>query len=370
MNTENIIEQIYSRKPLRIALHLIFWLGLLGVQWWLTSISFNPLREVSGSAVIWLSFAGTLCLMLFYYPFVYFVLHRLLYKRKWVQGLMAGFVLVIIYAFCAGTLEEMILKNCSGCMEALKTSNNGYYNFMQKNIWNRMLSQVFSGGLLIGLFFSLCIPLSIKMAVNAFRAQIRSSKLSRENIELEFNFLKSQINPHFLFNSLNNIYGLILSDQKEKSARLVARLSEFMRYTLYDSTHDVVPVTKEVQLLKDYIELECIRLNHTKVTFSHNDDGSANRIASLLMIPIVENAFKYSSDNTEAFIDIRFDIKNKKLQFRIENSIDPDRQLKSSGGIGLKNFRKRLELYYPGRHNYTVKTNEDVYSASLNIDLI
>jgi LytS/YehU family sensor histidine kinase len=266
--------------------------------------------------------------------------------------------------------DEYMIKACHECMEALRKLNSGYYDFLQRDAMSRTQVKLLSGGMFITLFFYLCIPLSIKMALSSYRQQIRSLKLAKENAELEFNFLKSQINPHFLFNSLNNIYGLILNDEKEKSARIVARLSEFLRYSLYDWTQDKVPVLKEIQLLKDYIELESIRLNHTKVTFRHETDGSVEKLASLLMIPIIENAFKFSPDNESAFINIQLSIKNKRLHFSIENSVDPDRQMNSSGGIGLTNFKKRLELYYPHMYDYTVKNSEARYSAILNINLI
>lgn len=370
MNTEKLIHRVYSSQSLRLALHFIFWMGLCLVQWWLTSISFNPINNASSKDILLLSFAGVACLAVFYYPFVYFILPRFFYRKKWLSGILMTFALVIIYTLLGDMMEQLLLKTCDTCMEVMKKNNSGYYEFLQKDILSRMQGKILSGGVFIGLFFSLCIPLSIKMALSSYRQQIRSLRLAKENAELEFNFLKSQINPHFLFNSLNNIYGLILNDEKEKSARIVARLSEFLRYSLYDWTQDEIPVEKEIQLLKDYIELESIRLNHTKVTFRHETDGSATKIASLLMIPIIENAFKYSPDNESSFINIELHIKSKGLHFNIQNSVDPDRQLKSNGGIGLTNFTKRLELYYPYKYNYTVENNDAVYSANLNIDLI
>jgi len=179
--------------------------------------------------------------------------------------------------------------------------------------------------------------------------------------------------PTILHNNISEIknsLNISLNDEKEKSARIVARLSEFLRYSLYDLAQDKVPVEKEIQLLKDYIELESIRLNHTKIKFRLEDDGSVNKIASLLMIPLIENAFKYSPDNSSAYIDIQLYIKRRKLVFSVENSVDPDRQLEHKGGIGLSNFKKRLELYYPDKYEYTAENNETVYTARLNIDFL
>lgn len=369
MTLPKIIDRVYSNRALRITLHITFWLGMFLVSWWMTSVSFNPFRYIPSRIIIIYSLAGTLCLAAFYYSIVYLFVPHLFYKKNWIAGVIALFVMFILYVLFYGMLEHVVVKSCKECMETLKKLNNGSYEFMQQDTMTRNAAKV-NIAVIGSLFFSLSVPLSIKMALRSYRQQIRSLRLAKENAELEFNFLKSQINPHFLFNSLNNIYGLILNNEKEKSARIVARLSEFLRYSLYDWTQDMVPVEKEIQLLKDYIELESIRVNHTKVSFRHETDGSVEKIASLLVIPLIENAFKYSPDNDSAYIDIQLYIQSKKLHFSIENSVDPDRQLKSKGGIGLNNFKKRLDLYYPYMYDYTVKNNENVYSALLNINLI
>jgi LytS/YehU family sensor histidine kinase len=217
--------------------------------------------------------------------------------------------------------------------------------------------------------FSIAVPLSIKLGMQALRQQFRSMQLAKENLQLEYNFLRSQVNPHFLFNSLNNIYGLILNDEKNKSADFVARLSQFLRYTLYENENDKMPMEKEVQLLKDYIDLESIRMNYTKASLHISTDNSVSHLPSLLMIPVVENAFKYCADNREAYIVIRLQIKDKKIHFEVKNTVDPDRQSAAPvGGIGLANFRKRLQLYYPHSHHYAAINTEEEFTVSINID--
>ena len=368
MNIEGLIQNIYGHKYLRIGLHIIFWIIFSGVQFYLNSISFNPYKSFPDYIDVVLVVAGTLSIILFYYPFVYFVLPRIFYKRRFVIGIIFTILLVILYALYDTIRENLILKNCTLCMASLKTANSGYYHFLQASLPNRLFAKLVSLGSVIGLLFSLALPLSIKLGMQALRHQFRSMQLAKENLQLEFNFLRSQVNPHFLFNTLNNIYGLILNDHKEKSAGVVARLSQFLRYSLYESNDDKVLLEKEQQLLKDYIDLESIRLNHTKVGFTYETDGSVNTIPPMLLIPVVENAFKYCSDKLDGYIDMSLQVRNKIISFHSKNSIDTDRQSMAVGGIGLSNLDKRLQLYYPGKHQCQVSSSEKEYSVSINID--
>jgi hypothetical protein len=312
--------------------------------------------------------AGAFNQIVFYYPFVYVILPHLLKQRRYTVGILATIALLLFYTG-VNTANETWVLQCKSCMRALQTDNPGYYKFLQLSFLNRMLAKFVSLGALFGLLFSVCIPLSIKFAVQAFRQQIASVKLSKQNVELEFDFLKSQVNPHFLFNSLNNIYGLILKNENTKAAGIVARLSEFMRYSLYNSTADKMPLGKELQLLKDYIELESIRMNNTKVNVDVQYDDDHHVLPSLLLMPIVENAFKYASDSAASVIDIKILVKANTMHFNISNTIDENRLLQSTGGIGLQNLKKRLRLYYPGNHHYDSNTDGHTYSAKLTIAL-
>src|SRR5688572_30639926 len=368
MNIETTLGTIYSRRHIRILLHILFWAGLFGVKRYLTNISFNNDKDLPGAIVTLVTITNTIRIMLFYYPFVYWVLPAFFYKKRWITGVLITLLLVIGYAFTDTLTEEWMIKPCVPCLTLIKSSGTGYFSFLHLNLPNRLFLKVMSMGVFIGLLFDIALPLSIKLGMQALRQQFRTMQLAKENLQLEFNFLRSQVNPHFLFNTLNNIYGLILNNEKNKSADLVARLSQFLRYTLYESENDKLPIDKEVQLLKDYIDLESIRMNYTKASFNYQTDHSVSNLPSLLMIPIVENAFKYCADNSEAYLNIHFQIQNKQVSFEVKNTVDPDRQSAAVGGIGLANFRKRLQLYYPGLHQYKVTNSEQEYEVSINID--
>lgn len=368
MNLEGLSEKIYSRKPLRISAHVLFWLAELLLTWYTTIISFNTYKNLGGLLIWELSLVNTLNLALFYYPLVYWFIPRIR-QKKYFYGIAGIIALLIFYSLVNTLAEKYLLTRCTDCMALLKTSNKDYYEFLGRNVPNRLFAKLASFGILIGLVFSISVPLAIKIALQAFRQQLAAIKLAKENVELEFNFLKSQVNPHFLFNALNNIYGLILKNENDKAAGTVARLAEFMRYTLHSPDQERMPLQKEIKLLQDYIDLEKIRLNHTTVKAAFDANREQQELPSLLLVPLIENAFKYSADQPGAEINIRLHIKESKLQLQVTNTIDANRQLNAAGGIGLQNLKKRLELYYPANYHYQATDTGLLYTTQLEINL-
>lgn len=368
MNFKMLSEKLYTHSGFRITAHLLFWIMQLLVNWYITTISFNTYNHFKQPVLLLLLLSNTINLMLFYYPLVYYIFPRF-EKRKYLTGISGVLVLFLLYNLINTLTERLILNQCDSCLQQLKDSGTGYYEFLQLAWPNRLFAKMASFGVFFSLIFSLSTPIAIKIALQAFKHQLAVTRLAKENVELEFNFLKSQVNPHFLFNSLNNIYGLILKNENTKAAGTVARLSEFLRYTLYHSSNDKMPLKKEIQLLKDYIELEGIRLNYTKVTFSIEADDDTHDFPSLLLIPVIENAFKYSTDHPGAEINILLLVRAGQLDFTIANRVDEDRVLQTAGGIGLQNLKKRLSLYYPGKYQYEVDTTDINYTAKITIDL-
>jgi len=368
MNIEKAINTIYSRKAIHITLHIFFWLFMLGIQNYLASISFNNYHGWPPGRVFLDLLAGMICTVIFYYPFVYWVLPRCFYKTKIWRGVGETVVLVMIFSSADVMREELIMKKCSECMALLDKGGTGYALFLHKSIGDRIISKSLSLGALIGLTFNIALPLSIKYGLQLLRQQILSLKLAKENLQLEFDFLRSQVNPHFLFNTLNNIYGLIMNDEKKKSLETVAGLTQFLRYSLYESNSEHVDIEKEIQLMRNYINLESIRVNYIKINFKHDSDGSVKTIAPLLMMPVIENAFKHTIDTEGALINIHFSIVGNHINFTVENSIEQHAPAGDKGGIGLINLQKRLELYYPGKFTYNVRRNERQYAVSIIIE--
>lgn len=204
-----------------------------------------------------------------------------------------------------------------------------------------------------------------------YKAEAARQELEHSRTQAELQNLKSQLNPHFLFNTLNNIYSLIQIDA-DRAQQAVHDLSRMLRYVLYESSCPTVPLAAEVEFLRDYIELMRIRLpRHVEVGVSLPEEPSPTPVAPLLFISLIENAFKHGTSNDgPSFIRIDIHERDGELVCRIRNSCFPKTASDRSGsGIGLKNLSKRLEMIYPQRHTFEYGERGGTYTASLRIKL-
>jgi len=201
--------------------------------------------------------------------------------------------------------------------------------------------------------------------------KLQESETARAKAEL-YN-LRSQINPHFLLNTLNNIYALTAINQ-ERAQDAIQQLSKMLRHMLYDNQESSVALSDELQFLENYISLMKIRLSaNVDVTFTHNVDVPGVRIAPLIFISLVENAFKHGISPTEqSFVHIEINATDHDINCRIENSNHPkSNQDRSGHGIGLNQVQRRLDLAYPNHYKWVKGTNEDgtIYTSAIHIDL-
>jgi LytS/YehU family sensor histidine kinase len=194
-------------------------------------------------------------------------------------------------------------------------------------------------------------------------------------MQSELKFLKSQINPHFLFNTLNSLYALTLK-KSDAAPEIVIKLSEMMRYMLYECNERRVPLRKEVQYIQNYLDLEQLRQGqNARIEFELNGSIREQQIAPLMFTPFLENSFKHGLNNqlTEGFVRIRLDVEDHKVFLEIENSKAPVKPAqnhnKPSGGIGLVNVRRRLNLIYPDSYNLLVTDQPDKYKVNLDLNL-
>lgn len=224
--------------------------------------------------------------------------------------------------------------------------------------------------------FSLIIPVIFSVAVSAtenwVRTEAEKKEIENKNLESELQHLKYQLQPHFFFNSLNNIYSLVeISPVKAQEA--IHNLSKLMRYLLYDTGRETVELAEEIVFLKKYIQLMELRQTGKISTLaSFPDDPPAPcPIAPLLFIPLIENAFKHGVSALESsMISFKLTLENNRVLFISENSdFRKGTEDRSGSGIGLKNLQKRLDLLYPKRHKLTFSETGNIFKASLWIDL-
>jgi sensor histidine kinase YesM len=225
--------------------------------------------------------------------------------------------------------------------------------------------------IITSLLFVFMLSVFYKLAENQLLAAERNKDVIRQRDEAELRMLKSQVNPHFLFNTLNNLYSLAYT-RSEKTPGAIMALSEIMRYLIYETGANEVAAEKEVRFLVNYVKLEKLRIeDQAKVTLSVDQPNPGQLISPLIFIAFVENAFKHSGIDTdpEGFIQIFLSFRQEEIFFTCENSIPTNQMQGKDGGTGLVNARARLEMIYPGKNWLKITESNQVYSVSLTIKL-
>ncbi|WP_343675034.1 histidine kinase [Chitinophaga sp.] len=229
-------------------------------------------------------------------------------------------------------------------------------------------------GLNIPLFSFLTVLLlaassSIKLFQKGMMDKQLIYELEQSKAYAELEQLKNQINPHFLFNMLNNANVLTKKDP-EKASQVLMKLSDLLRYQLYDSARDKVLLTSDIHFLEDFLNLEKVRRDSFDFLISKEGDLSGVQIPPLLFISFVENAVKHNNDATKSsYVHLYFDVRNNELFFKCINSKPILKSDSNSGGLGLANIRRRLELLFPASHSLSIEDNTETYCATLNIKL-
>ena len=205
-----------------------------------------------------------------------------------------------------------------------------------------------------------------------YRKEAIKQRLEQERSEAELQFLKAQINPHFLFNTLNNIYALAVTGSP-KTADMVLRLSELLRYVIYDGAKDSVSLEKEVRHLEEFINLFKMRMEQeVNLTFTYSGEMAGKKVEPLMLMPLVENCFKHCDFdlNEDAYAHIELRVEDDHLWFKARNSVDRQHEQKDKvGGVGLSNMRKRLRLKYPDAHVFEVVEGEAMFEVKLKLPL-
>lgn len=338
----------------RVLQHIVFWCFYLLIYTVNFAQKGNYAAELRTSAIL-LPFH-----LLFTYTQLYLLIPKLLLKRKFIMYAL----LTIAFLKIVTALNYMFYGKF--IFQAKFGTPHPAYDWTIFFLYRLgELRAAFS-------FFMICgLAVSIKLLKKWFYEADRNKKIEKEKLLIELEMLKAQVHPHFLFNTLNNLYSLTLI-RSDKAPLVVTHLSDLLRYMLYECNEKEVPLEKEIEILKKYVELEKLRYgSRIDVSFSASGNIKDNLIAPLILIPFVENSFKHgiSEQMDQCWVNLHLHADGNDFTFNLSNSLGTDRTRPAYGGIGLQNIKKRLELIYPGRYSLSFNEEAETFSVKLKIQL-
>lgn len=337
-------------KRFVIATHSLVWILLLVIPYISTDQVFNALDPASDVKYFLLCVSlSVILLIIFYFNYFFLIPRFLLAKRYWLYSLFLFLAIMAVFLL-SGSL--FIFSDFSP--EILARTNP---------IIEKVIPVILINAISLWL---LSIVSSILWTVYNRLKQTETEKLTAQIASL-----KSQINPHFLFNTLNNIYATAL-DTSPKTADMIDKLSEMMRYAMKDTQQDFVWIEDEINYIDNFIELQRLRLDRSiKLEYHRLDIVPAVQIAPMLLIPFIENAFKHGVNSEQkSHIEIELAIDKTAFQLRVANNkVLVQRDLTEGSGLGIDNTRHRLNLIYPSKHLLVINDSEKKFSVSLHIDL-
>ena len=277
---------------------------------------------------------------------------RYLLKKRYSSYLGLVFLLIVGYLVLQSLYDYYLFGFVLGPHRTGQLYTSLIYNFTHTSLY-------------------LLLIVALKFSIDWYEQKKLLQEAQTDKLQAEVNYLRSQVNPHFLFNALNNLYALTLK-KSDKAPDVVLKLSELMEYMLYESDEAYVPLEKEIKYLDNYLELEKIgRGNQADIRLTVEGNAENCKIPPFLILPLVENACKHGIGRAtgRAYLHIRICI-DKELRITIENSKPNSRQQGQNGGIGLFNLKKRLELLYPGEHVFQITDEPDRFHVLLKINLL
>jgi hypothetical protein len=331
---------------------------ILHISFWLVYLSYRTIGVLQ-----WISFKEALTYGSLYtgldlipsYIHYFFFLPQWLKNKKAFQYFLKVILLIAVTVIVRLRLEGLVVPIM------FPDEADYYYSITPTRItgaaWDALSFIIFTG--------------MMRFTFDWFELENKKKQLENEKLIAELNYLKAQINPHFLFNTLHNLNYLVYAGSA-RATEVIIKLSNIMRYMIYDANKDKVSLEKEIAYMNDYIHLEGIRLNK-KFTIDFNVSGNDKEveIAPLIMITFLENAFKHGvSDQEEnCWIKVKLDITEKDIQYYVSNKkLKLPVRNKLRSGFGLSNVRKRLQLSYPEKHELNIVSEGDSFEVSLKLD--
>jgi two-component system LytT family sensor kinase len=354
---------VYPSWHSRLASHLLLWTMVFSL---LLVICKGLFGAEYVSAVILIYTLVVVSVIICNHYFLSYVTLPLLEKKIWVVPLH----LLLVYIF-SSIFTIMPLEYLARAYPEVKLLKKQSELYNIHHLWDVFTYGAFLWFVSLVLFYNI-LAFFLKYAKDYYETNQDRLSLIREKNIMEVNFLRSQIQPHFLFNTLNNIYGLVI--ENEKASQSIIKLSDLLRFSLYESSKGNVTIEREVSFLTDYIHLEQMRHKDKRVSISYNFDDiedNQQKIKPLLIVNFIENAFKHGINASVNYSWVNIILKSKQnvVTFTIENNrpIRSAAKTKVESGVGLVNVRRRLDLEYPERYDLSIKDTVDTYEVKLTL---
>ncbi|WP_207625878.1 sensor histidine kinase [Niastella populi] len=360
---------IFSQeRKYRVRRHLAFW-GF----WWLFQGVLYSVIGYTGKPIYSVrlldSFAESAVYMIAHialsFALMYFVIPRFLLKQKyWLTGMW-----VLICFLGAAAISTILSATIIPEIQQLIMKDDAFGQYLKKRATFQVHLSLMAG--LRGAITIGGIAASIKLMKLWYVKEQRNLQLQKENAEAQLQLLKAQVHPHFLFNTLNNIYSHT-QNTAPVASQLVMGLSDMLRFMLYECNHSQVPLSKELKMIRDYISLEQIRYDDhldVHIDLPGNTDNLA--IAPLLLLPLVENCFKHGTSHMieQPWLSLHVTLEKDRMNVKLMNGKTNEVINNKYKGIGIVNVRKRLDLLYPGKHELTITDEEEVFIVNLWLQL-
>ncbi|WP_020532114.1 sensor histidine kinase [Flexithrix dorotheae] len=380
----------FFREKRNVIIHIFFWIGFF-----ILFTFFWSARHDLNEALLKSLYLTTSQIVVAYANIMFFIPVFFL-KKKYLQFFVSGILVLFFTIWLSGYLEPVPTEMPPGInnrlgrsnferrerMDSLNLGPNRFLNennLMRKDREERRRQRylgfarqgrmVFNGILTLAI---LLMSTAFKVSEVAFTKEKEATQLKNEKLQAEMRFLKSQINPHFLFNALNNAYTLSYI-KSEQAPEVILKLSDILRYIIYECEADKVPLEKEITYIQNYIDLQKIRLDNVEnITTEFLIDDKEIEIEPMLFIPFIENSFKHShiEDEENGWVKITLKTGSGKIIFIVENSVPVAQFTKDKvGGIGLDNVKKRLELLYPEKYVLLVNPLKEKFIVHLEIEI-
>jgi len=371
LNNDLLTLPLFTKRPVvNFLLHWLAWILIYFVTYLPTAI--NSTKIMWEGLLFIYGILSSVNFLLFYFT-AFFIIPRLaIRKKKWFWTALICIVLTFLFCYLKFRLEHFrtdrlfqtsMFKYPTGSATNTRVVSLGFFSYTFRSYAQVNIFTTFS---------IVILAFAYRLLLAFFLQQQISKELENQKLRAELSFLKMQINPHFLFNALNNIYSLTVIEKSKKAGDSVLKLAEMMRYVLYEKEDEEnkVPLDKEIKQLNNHIDLE--KLRHAKdiyLDFSIEGDTIGKRIAPLLLFPLLENACKHGVlTDPQRPISMQLKITGNQLYFSIEN-VKNNYHKDKTGGIGIQNVKKRLDLIYQHNYSMNIRENDNDFSVELSLPL-